>query len=465
MLTLNDWLARPEGKTLEFKRDLSSPDKVIRTIVAFANGAGGTLLLGVEDKSRRVRGVPHPTQVEEQLANLIWDRIEPRLVPELQVVPWRKTYVLAVRVFPSPQRPHFVKRLGYPQGVYVRVGSTNRVSDPAQADELRRLVQGRSFDEEPVPGLNSEALDFRVAAECFAGIRRLRKGDLRGLQLLTRHQGREVPTVGGILLFGKNRLDTFPDAFIRAGRFAGKDKQTILDARDLKDYPVRAIEEALQFIQRNMRREIRVTGTRSAEAWEFPLVALREAVINAVVHADYGQRGMPLRIAVFDDRIEVDNPGGLPPGLTIEDIRQGVSKLRNRVLGRVFHELHLIEQWGSGIQRMSAACREAGMPEPVLEELGSSFRVTLLRQRRVPPQVDELNQRILDLLAQRPDLSPSQIAQGIGRTPRATRDRLSRLVELGLIVPVGSGPKDPRKVFRLAKGKEVGKSSDHHGLR
>ena len=379
MLLINELLAQVEGKTLEFKRDLSSPDKVIRTVVAFANGAGGTLLLGIEDVSRRVRGIGDPTRTEEQLASMIWDRIEPRLAPELHIIPWRKKYVLAVQIFPSPQRPHYVKAQGFPGGVYVRVGSTNRVADSAQVDELRRAVQGRTFDEEPLAGVNTEALDFRAAAECFAELRRLRKSDLRSLQLVTVHQGREVPTVGGMLLFGNDRLKHFPEAFIRAGCFAGRDKQTILDSRDITSYLVLAIQEALQFVRRNTRRALRVEQTRSTDAWEFPLVALREAIINAVVHADYGQRGMPIRIAIFDNRIEVENPGGLPPGLTIEDIRQGVSKLRNRVLGRVFHELHLIEQWGSGIQRMTGACHEAGLPEPQFAEIGSGFRVTFLR--------------------------------------------------------------------------------------
>jgi predicted HTH transcriptional regulator len=453
MTSVNDLLAQNEGKTLEFKRDLSSPDKVMRTVVAFANGAGGTLLLGVEDGTRRVRGVVHPTRTEEQLANMIWDRVEPRLVPELQVIPWRKTYVLAVQVFPSPQRPHYIKAQGFPDGVYVRVGSTNRVADPAQAEELRRVVLGRSFDEEPVPGLNTEALDFRAASECFAEVRRLKKADLESLQLVTRHQGRLAPTVGGVLLFGGDRLKHFPDAFIRAGCFAGQDKQTILDSQDVKSLPVPAIEETLRFVKRNTRRSLRVERTRSTEAWEFPLVALREAIINAVVHGDYGQRGMPVRIAVFDDRIEVDNPGGLPPGLTIEDIQQGVSKLRNRVIGRIFHELHLIEQWGSGIQRMKAACREAGLPEPEFAEVGSGFRVTFLRERRAEPGVDELNSKILSLLRQKPDLAPSTIAKQIGRTARATRDRLARLAQLGLVVAVGSGPRDPRRVYRAAKAR------------
>ncbi|HXN49479.1 MAG TPA: ATP-binding protein, partial [Bryobacteraceae bacterium] len=120
--------------------------------------------------------------------------------------------------------------------------------------------------------------------------------------------------------------------------------------------------------------------------------------MNAIVHADYAQQGAPIRLALFDDRIEIENPGLLPFGLTIEDIMQGVSKLRNRVIGRVFHELHLIEQWGSGIQRMTAACVEAGLAAPKLEEIGMHFRVTISSARVARPAADATDQRILDLL-------------------------------------------------------------------
>jgi len=102
---LLELLKQPEGKTLEFKRDLSSPDGIMRSIVAFANTAGGTVLIGVEDKSRHVRGVKEPLAVEERLANLISDNIVPKLVPELDLLPWRRTHVLALQVFPSSVRP------------------------------------------------------------------------------------------------------------------------------------------------------------------------------------------------------------------------------------------------------------------------------------------------------------------------------------------------------------------------
>lgn len=104
-MILLELLKQPEGKTLEFKRDLSSPDGIMRSIVALANTAGGTVLIGVEDKSRHVRGVKEPLAVEERLDNLISDNIVPKLVPELDLLPWRRTHVLALQVFPSSVRP------------------------------------------------------------------------------------------------------------------------------------------------------------------------------------------------------------------------------------------------------------------------------------------------------------------------------------------------------------------------
>jgi ATP-dependent DNA helicase RecG len=215
-------LKRPEGKMVEFKRDLSSPDGVLRTLVAFANTAGGTLLIGVEDATRHVRGVAEPLEMEERLASLISDGILPRLVPDLEILLWRRTQVLAAQIHPSPGRPHYLKREGLESGTYVRVGSTNRRADRELIEELRRFARGEAYDEQAMPELDSEALDFRAASESFAPVRRIKRRDLETLRLVASHQGRKVPTVGGILLFGKDRERHFPDAWIQAGRFRGR---------------------------------------------------------------------------------------------------------------------------------------------------------------------------------------------------------------------------------------------------
>jgi len=446
-MDLVEILRRLEGKTLEFKRDLSTPEGALKTIVAFANTAGGTLLLGVEDKSRHVRGVRDPLGLEERVANLISDRIAPRLLPEIEILPWRHTQVLAVQVHPSPSRPHYLAREGLVGGVYVRVGSTNRRADPEMIEELRRFARGEAFDEQPMPGLDSEVLDFRAASESFAPVRKLARRDLAILRLVTDHQGRKVPTVGGMILFGKDRERHFPDAWIQAGRFDGADKSRIIDRTEIRTLPVRAVDEAIAFVQKHTLHGAEIGPVRRKERWSLPPVALREAVINAVVHTDYAQRGAPLRIAIFDDRLEVENPGLLPFGLTIEDLPHGVSKLRNRVIGRVFHALGLIEQWGSGIQRMSAACRDAGLAAPVFEELATRFRVTLATARVGRPVLDETDQTILARLADGKGLLTSEIAKAIGLSPRATRTRLARLVGRGLVREIGTGPQDPKRRY------------------
>ena len=447
-MDLIETIKRPEGKTLEFKRDLSSPDGVLRTLVAFANTAGGALLIGVEDATRHVRGVKDPLDLEERIASIISDSIVPRLVPELEIMPWRRTHLLAVQVYPSASRPHYLKREGPEAGVYVRVGSTNRRADREMIDELRRYALGVAFDEQPMPELDSEALDFRAASESFAPVRKLKRADLESLRLISAHQGRKVPTVGGMLLFGKNRERHFPDAWVQAGRFAGKDKARIADQLEIRGGPVLAIEAAIAFVKKHSLHGAEIGAVRRNERWSLPPVAVRETIINAVAHADYAQRGAPIRISIFDDRLEIENPGLLLFGLTVEDLRLGISKLRNRVIGRVFHELGLIEQWGSGIQRATAACRDAGLAPPVLEEIGTRFRVTLFTARAGTPTRDPIDQAILDALTDEGN-STQDIATAIGLTTRSVRYRLVKLLERGLVREIGTSPQDPkRRYFR-----------------
>ena len=209
-MDLAELLRRPEGKTLEFKRDLSSPQGFLRTVAAFANTAGGTILIGVTDRTRDVRGVNNPLDLEERAANLISDSIQPRLLPEIEVISYRDRQLLAVQVHPSASRPHFIRRVGRRSGTYVRVGSTNRQADAQLIDEMRRFAIAEAFDEWPMSEVNSEALDFRLASESFAPVRKLTRRNLETLRLLVPHQGQLVPTVGGMLLFRARSARSFP---------------------------------------------------------------------------------------------------------------------------------------------------------------------------------------------------------------------------------------------------------------
>lgn len=361
-------------------------------------------------------GIPEPLALEERIASLVADSIEPRLLVDIDILPWRRSHLVLLRVHPSPLRPHHMRTEGTELGTYVRLGSTNRRADAALIAELARRPGFSSYDEEPVPDLDSEALDFAAVSESFAGFRTLRKRDLETLGLTTKHQSRRVPTVGGMLLFGRDRLARFPDAWIQAGRFAGIDRSGMADRAELREYPINAIEGAVSIVERNTRLGAEIGRLRRRDVPAVPPVALREALVNAVVHADYTQRGAPIRVAVFDDRVEIENPGILLPGLTPEDLHEGISRLRNPVIGRIFKELGLIEQWGSGIQRMSAANRSAGLPEPEFTELGLRFRVTLRTTATGTPQVDDTERRILEFLDAPNGRSTAELATHIERT-------------------------------------------------
>ena len=234
--------------------------------------------------------MPHSVVSHRYLLDWKRAREEPAIelkMPDIEILRWRRTQVLAVQVHPSGSRPHYLKRAGIEKGTYVRLGSTNRRADAEMVQELGRAARGESFDEQPMPDLDSEALDFRAASESFAPVRKLNKRDLETLRLITTHQGRKVPTVGGVLLFGQDRERHFPDAWIQAGRFDGTDKRRILDQAEIRALPVRAIEEAIAFVAKHSLHGADIGAVRRKERWNLPPVAVREAMINAVAHADY----------------------------------------------------------------------------------------------------------------------------------------------------------------------------------
>jgi predicted HTH transcriptional regulator len=380
-----------EGKTLEFKRDISSPKNMFKTLVAFANTARGRLLIGIEDDSRAVFGVEDPLDEEERLCSLIADSIEPRLVPNVELISFEDKTLLIVEVYPSGSRPHWLRKEGPEEGVYVRLGSTNRKADRELIAELKRGVQGKSFDEQLLPDRTVDDLDFDAATACFERHRDLVKNDLESLRLVAIHQGHLVPSVGGMLLFGKDREMVFPDAWIQCGRFIGKDRADIFNHIDIHEHLPVAVERVMEFLKKHAMRGADFSELRRKDVWSIPLTILREAVVNAIVHADYSQRGAPVRIAFFDNRIEIENPGILLPGLTVEDMLQGVSRIRNHVIARVFRELDLIEQWGSGVRRMFREAKALGLPQPEIIEMGMRMRfiVYLTEPLILPPKTEQ----------------------------------------------------------------------------
>jgi len=370
-------LLQPESKVLEFKRDLSSLEPILKTIVAFANTAGGTLLIG-RTSDGSVVGVKDIFRAEEALANSIADNIRPALLPEIEITTIGDKDLLVVKVS-HWKGPFYLKKEGMPNGVYIRLGSTSRPAGPEILAELQRSVLTLSYDQQALPDLTADVLDFAAASRIFSSCgKEINEGNFRSLGVLIATGNRWVPSIGGLILFGKKseRRQLLPDVEIRCARFLGETKSYILDQMDVEGTILDAVTDVPKFIARNTRLASAFGSMQRKDIPEYPPIAVREALINSLVHADYSLRGSHIQIAVFDNRLEIQNPGMLPFGFTLEDLRAGVSRIRNRVIVQVFHALQLIEKWGSGYKRIMDACKEGGYPEPKWEELGTTIRVT-----------------------------------------------------------------------------------------
>jgi len=340
---------------------------------------------------------------------------------------------------------------------YVRLGSTNRQADRELIAELRRTAEGLPFDEMPMPELSVADLDMNAAQAVFGGTRTLDEQSLVTLKLLTRHQDRLVPTKGGILLFGKERLHHFSDAWIQCGRFLGTEKLDIFDHIDI-DVPLpKAVDEVMLFLKKHAFRGADLSEVRRKDVWSIPLGILREVLINALVHSDYSQRGAPIRVVFLDDRIEVESMGILLPGLTVEEMKQGTSRIRNPVIARVFKELNLIEQWGTGVRRIFAEAEELGLPDPKIEEVGMRLRFTVYLaerhsvQAKGTEQVTEQVMRLLLILESKAIGSKeAMLALNLSHRPTFLYDYLhpalaSELVEM----TQPDSPNSPTQKYRL----------------
>lgn len=319
-------------------------------------------------------------------------------------------------------------------------------------EALKRQAENRVYDETLLMELNSEQIDFPVASELFAKQgKSIDMHKLINLGTLQMVGGRTVPSIGGILLFGVNKEDILPDAKIKCARFKGKTSSEFLDVFETKAGLVQAVDETIAFIRRHTTQGLQIGATTHEVIPEYPMLAVREAIINAIVHSDYAIKGMTIRVAIYDDRIEINNPGMLPFGLSMEHIFSGISKLRNRVVGRVFHELGLIEQWGTGISRIVEACRKANQAEPRFEELGTSFRVTLYSGAVSKDSQKSWERILVEYLHVYKEINTKQAAELWNISERGARTRIKKMVEHKIVIRIATSPNDPKTVYVLAK--------------
>ena len=422
---LTELLRDGENSGVEFKRDSVTPEKLAREMAALLNLEGGVILLGVEDDGA-VSGLRRDAKKrEEWVMEVARTHLRPGVIPfwETREMPDGKVVGAISLPADAPDKPYKAKR-GSAWMTQVRVGTTTR--DASDDEEMRLYAQSRRllYDHKPVPGATLDDYDMRRLTNYFRDIRQQECPDLTEMEgwsrllvnlgLAFEDRGRTLPSVAGLLLFGKNPNRQLPQAGISAVAFGGIEKDYDIKARAVlrgplvslfppEDDPYRGrypklarsfsepaavievgvIEKALDLVARatDMEGFVNRSGRRR-ERWDYPLDAVREAVVNAVAHRDYTIGGTDIELAIYLDRLEVLSPGRLPNTATVEKLRLGYRSPRNDVIRDLLRDYGYIEALGLGIPRkIIAGMRLHNGTEPDLIEEESRFIVRLWKKR------------------------------------------------------------------------------------
>jgi len=362
LLELRERIARWEDLHTEFKSWPVQPERLPRALVSFANTDGGQLIIGVAD-DRAITGVADPDRVARDIDNVAANNCEPPITVIQEVLdvprddePSAADHVVVVNVAKGDMRPYRTNQGLY----YVRTTSGCR---QASREELLRLFQATQslyYDETPLPRAGKTDIDFDAVDRCLettgqAGL----KDDIERLLVNWGLVSGGHPTIAGMLLFGRDPQRFLPFAQINAARFPGSDSAN--DPSDRKDLAGRlldVIDQAARFLDLHLRMPHEIRGFEPEPKPELPKEALREAIVNAVAHRDYTISG-PIRLFIFDDRVEVHTPGKPPNTVTEGAMRAGVHVVRNPRIYARLSDAGLVTRAGTGVRRMVRLVKEA----------------------------------------------------------------------------------------------------------
>lgn len=459
MSKLSAILLQPEGRRLEFKEALPAKAELAKTIIAFANDAGGELFLGIKDNPREVIGLDENDLIalEEKMASLIHDLCEPVILPEISFLQHEGKHIIRTQIYKGSAPPYHLKNKTVMDGTFIRVGSTNRLASSEIIAELERQKQNISFDSELVFRKSIGEIELQSFSQLFEEKtgEKLTKQVLSKLELYKSEQGKELPTNALILLSDDElRKHQFPYAKIECARFKGIVPGNFIDQKTIDTSVVLQSEQAYQFVLRHISQGTTdYTGVYRNDRWEYPIIAIREVIRNAVIHRDYSLTGKDIKIAIFDDKVEITSPGKLMPSVDFHEMESGQSDIRNKILAPVFKRLGIIEQWGNGLKLIAEELHSYPEIEFSWKEPGIAFRVTFTNKNHIQqPEFDI--EAIGQEMGFKLGLSWDQVGSRLGssRHQVSTKSALSwhQLVE---ILDFCINPRPIQSIMELAKWK------------
>ena len=387
-----------ESENVEFKSEISAKnEKYMKTVVAFANGKA----------------------------------------------------IIVVEIIPGMQRPYYIKSQGILDGTYIRVAGTTRHAERYRVQELILEGTNRSYDQLEQQQTVSEedilafcermyqhALNLTDTDAKKEQIQKVSKNQLLSWKLLVERDGAYHPTNGYLLLNGDTA--EFPDASIQCAVFKGTVRDIFITRKEFTGAIYEQIEDAYNFVLQHIDLGSRIEGIARQDYYELPVKTIREMISNAVCHRSYLTPGK-IQVALFDDRLEVTSPGMLDSEITIEKMKSGLSKIRNRGIAAAFSCMNIVEAWGSGIPKIFREAKEYGLREPELIDMGSDFRINLYRKKAaidrngvIDPRKQDTNDTKTDTNDTKMNQNEEVILSILQKNPKATQKELCKELEVSI---------------------------------
>ncbi|WP_163468161.1 RNA-binding domain-containing protein [Fusobacterium sp. IOR10] len=456
-------IKKGESKTLEFKEILPNNKSIAKTVIAFSNAAGGKLIVGVTDK-REIVGINEDIfEVKDKVISIIYESCCPKINPEIYTKNIDGKIILVIEVFKGSLVPYYLKAKGKEEGTYIRIGATNRVADYGNILNLERRRKNISYDEEIEYDVEYSKLDLGVLYHKFKKLgKEINEEKMLNMRLLKKDNEKIYPTKGLLILLGK-----YENVITKCSLFKGKNMSIFLDKKEYTGDLFSQLENIQIFIKTHLNLFAKIEGLQRNDYLEIPEVAIREALLNAMVHRDYSNEGRDIKVAIYEDRLEIISPGEFPLGISSENIYSGRSEIKNRVIAKVFKELNYIEQWGSGIVRILTLCEEYNLKKPKIEESGTFVGVTLFRKINTSKEIESTGkvlerdkstgkvlerdkstgkvlepsqeEKILEYLKTNESIKKSEVEVLLKVKDSRARKILAEMVERGFIVKEGKG--------------------------
>jgi len=307
-------LNQGETESIEYKRSLSELREIVETVAAFATSAGGAVEIGVDPSGKRV-GVELGSGTLEQLANSIKQNTDPPQYPSITFEGDEGSAIIVIAVEASPIKPV----MAYHRPIK-RVGRSNQFLSREETHRLLENTTGRSWDSLPCRGLSLDGIDRQAVVDFLR-----RSGQETEIDTQNALTSLKMLTPDGLcnsaaLLFARSPQQFIVEAQVKCARFLGSTSVEFQDERTLDGTVLHQLDETMAFVTRNTRQAIVITGRPERDIVpEYPAEAVREATINAICHRDYAMAGT-VQVRIYDDRLEVWNPGTLPPGMTVDQL-------------------------------------------------------------------------------------------------------------------------------------------------